>query len=90
MKRLYARVHGRVQGVGYRAFAQSEARRLGLSGYVRNCEDGTVEVVAEGEESTLREFLNALQRGPVGAWVQRVDADYAEATGEWRNFTIRR
>jgi len=57
---------------------------------VRNCEDGTVEVVAEGEESALREFLNALQRGPVGAWVQRVDADYAEATGEWHNFTIRR
>jgi|FaiFalFF_MnMetaG_3_1042247.scaffolds.fasta_scaffold02768_5 acylphosphatase len=90
MRRLYARVQGRVQGVGYRAFAQSEARRLGLCGYVRNCEDGTVEVVAEGEEGALQEFLNALQRGPVGAWVQRVDADYAEATGEWDNFTIRR
>jgi acylphosphatase len=90
MKRLYARVHGYVQGVGYRFFAQSEAQRLGLCGYVRNCADGTVEVVAEGEENALQLFLHALQRGPTGARVQRVDADYAEATREWNAFTIRR
>lgn len=90
MKRLYARVHGYVQGVGYRFFAQSEAQRLGLCGYVRNCMDGTVEVVAEGEEDALQEFLHALYRGPAGARVQRVDADYAEATREWNAFTIRR
>ena len=90
MKRLYARVYGYVQGVGYRAFAQSEAQRLGLCGYVRNCADGTVEVVAEGEEDALQLFLHALRRGPTGARVQRVDADYAEATREWNAFTIRR
>jgi len=90
MKRLYAWVHGFVQGVGYRVFAQSEAQRLGLSGYVRNCADGTVEVVAEGEEDALQEFLHALQRGSLGARVQRVDTEYAEATREWDTFTIRR
>ena len=90
MKRLYAWVQGFVQGVGYRVFAQSEAQRLGLSGYVRNCADGTVEVVAEGEEDALQEFLHALQRGPLGARVQRVDTEYAEATREWDTFTIRR
>jgi acylphosphatase len=90
MKRLYARVYGYVQGVGYRAFAQAEAQRLGLCGYVRNCADGTVEVVAEGEEDALQLFLHALRRGPTGARVQRVDADYAEATREWNAFTIRR
>jgi acylphosphatase len=90
MKRLYARVYGYVQGVGYRAFAQAEAQRLGLCGYVRNCADGTVEVVAEGEENALQLFLHALQRGPTGARVQRVDADYAQATHEWDDFTIRR
>jgi acylphosphatase len=90
MKRLYARVYGYVQGVGYRAFAQVEAQRLGLCGYVRNCADGTVEVVAEGEEDALQLFLHALQRGPTGARVQRVDADYAQATHEWDDFTIRR
>ena len=90
MKRLYARVHGFVQGVGYRIFAQAEAQRLGLRGYVRNWADGTVEVVAEGEEDALQLFLHALRRGPTGARVQRVDADYAEATREWNAFTIRR
>jgi len=90
MKRLYACVHGYVQGVGYRVFAQSEAQRLGLRGYVRNCANGTVEVVAEGEEDALQLFLHALQRGPAGARVQRVDTDYAEATHEWDDFTIRR
>ena len=90
MKRLYARVYGYVQGVGYRAFAQAEAQRLGLCGYVRNCADGTVEVVAEGEENALQLFLHALRRGPTGARVQRVDAEYAEATREWDTFTIRR
>jgi acylphosphatase len=89
MKRLYARVYGYVQGVGYRAFAQAEAQRLGLCGYVRNCADGTVEVVAEGEEDALQLFLHALQRGPTGARVQRVDADYAQAIHEWDDFTIR-
>jgi acylphosphatase len=90
MKRLYARVHGFVQGVGYRVFAQSAAQRLGLCGYVRNCMDGSVEVVAEGDEHRLHEFLHALRRGPLGARVQRVDTEYAKATREWDAFTIRR
>ncbi|MGQ9657516.1 MAG: acylphosphatase [Fimbriimonadales bacterium] len=90
MRQLRARVYGVVQGVGYRMFAQSVAQGLGLCGYVRNCADGSVEVCAEGEEQQLREFLNALQRGPVGARVMRVDAEYADATGAWDSFTIRR
>lgn len=90
MKRIHARVHGFVQGVGYRVFAQSEALRLGLCGYVRNCTDGTVEVVAEGEEGTLHRFVETLRRGPIGARVQRVDIEYAEATQEWDTFSIRR
>jgi acylphosphatase len=90
MKRLYARVHGFVQGVGYRVFAQSQARRLGLCGYVRNCADGSVEVVAEGDEHQLHEFLHVLQRGPLDARVQRVDIEYAKAKREWDTFTIRR
>ncbi len=88
MKRIYARVHGFVQGVGYRVFAQSEALCLGLCGYVRNCTDGTVEVVAE--EEALHRFVEALRRGPIGARVQRVDIEYAEATQEWDTFSIRR
>lgn len=90
MRRLHARVYGVVQGVGYRVFAQSEAQRLGLCGYVRNCADGSVEVCAEGEEQQLREFLNALWRGPAGASVMRVDTEYTDATTAWNAFTIRR
>lgn len=83
-------MYGVVQGVGYRMFAQSVAQGLGLCGYVRNCADGSVEVCAEGEEQQLKELLNVLQRGPVGACVLRVDAEYTEATGEWDSFIIRR
>jgi acylphosphatase len=89
MRRLYARVYGYVQGVGYRVFVQSEALRRGLLGYVRNCDDGTVEVVAEGDENQLQELLHSLQHGPTGASVQRVETEYSEATQEWDAFTIR-
>ncbi|MCX7924226.1 MAG: acylphosphatase [Fimbriimonadales bacterium] len=89
MKRLTARVYGAVQGVGYRAFALSEARRLGLSGYVRNCADGSVEVVAEGEEEKLQSFLERLQRGPSASHVDYVDSVYSKAKGEFESFTIR-
>lgn len=89
MKRLTARVYGVVQGVGFRAFVLSEARRLGLFGYVRNCSDGSVEVVAEGEEPCLQTLLAALQRGPYGARVDSVENAFAASTGEFTEFCIR-
>ncbi|MCS7208913.1 MAG: acylphosphatase [Fimbriimonadales bacterium] len=90
MQRLTAQVYGLVQGVGYRAFVQAEAQRLGLSGYVRNCMDGSVEVVAEGEPAQLEAFLNALRRGSVGARVREIECIWSEATGEFPYFLIRR
>ena len=57
-------VRGRVQGVGYRAFAVGAAARLGLAGYTRNLPDGTVEVVATGEPAALDRLAEALQDGP--------------------------
>ncbi|GIV06527.1 MAG: acylphosphatase [Fimbriimonadales bacterium] len=89
MKRLTAQIYGIVQGVGFRAFVLSEARRLGLYGYVRNCADGSVKVVAEGEEPHLRTLIAALQRGPYGARVDQVEVTFSEATGEFLGFTIR-
>jgi acylphosphatase len=67
-------VHGRVQGVFYRASAQDTARRLGLRGWVRNCSDGTVELVACGDEAGLRELQAWLGQGPKHARVDRVAA----------------
>ncbi|GIV10317.1 MAG: acylphosphatase [Fimbriimonadales bacterium] len=89
MQRLTARVYGSVQGVGYRAFAQRAAKQLGLTGYARNCADGTVEVVAEGELALLLQFLEMLQRGPSSARVSQVANALARATGEYHDFEIR-
>ena len=70
---LHVRVSGRVQGVGFRWFAREEARRLGLSGWVTNCPDGSVEVAAGGETSSLERLRRALEVGPTGAAVSAVE-----------------
>jgi acylphosphatase len=88
MRRLEAVARGYVQGVGYRAFAAREARALGLTGAVRNEADGSVSVVAEGEDATLRDYLVRLERGPAEAEVSHVDAQWRPATGEFRSFRI--
>lgn len=64
-------VHGRVQGVGFRAFVEYEALTRGLEGWVRNRREGTVEAVFKGEEAVVADMIAACQRGPFGA---RVDA----------------
>ena len=63
-ERLHAIIRGRVQGVGFRYFVQENAIRLGLSGWVRNRWDGSVEVLAEGKRKDLEVFLGSLRRGP--------------------------
>ena len=87
--RLRAIVKGLVQGVGFRFFVEDRAYELGLTGYVRNLPDGTVEVVAEGEEEALKVLLEHLWRGPRLARVRDVEAEWGEATGEFRDFRIR-
>jgi acylphosphatase len=88
-KQLRAIVHGLVQGVGFRWSTRQMARRLGLRGYVRNRRDRTVEVVAEGPERTLREFLSYLQTGPSGAIVDGVDAKWLPDRGRYHGFEVR-
>lgn len=87
-RRLEARVHGRVQGVGFRYFVQREARKLGLHGWVRNLRSGAVEVVAEGTEADLRALLQVLRKGPPMAWVERVDFDWKDPRGERSPFDV--
>jgi acylphosphatase len=86
--RLHARVFGGVQGVGFRLFVQQRGRILGLAGYVRNCEDGSVEVTAEGEKSQLHILLGELNIGPRSSVVERVDYNFEEPAGSFRGFTI--
>ena len=67
------RIHGRVQGVGFRYFAQRSAQLLGLTGYARNLDDGAVEVYAFGAEEKLSEFAGMLRRGPAWADVRGLE-----------------
>jgi acylphosphatase len=87
--RLHAQVYGRVQGVNFRYYTQSEANRWGLTGWVSNRFDGSVEVVAEGEKAALQKLLTFLHRGPPSARVDRVQADWTKATGEFARFRVR-
>jgi len=74
--------------VYYRASAQREARRLGLTGWVKNRPDGAVELVAEGEEDEVKDLLNWAQRGPSTSRVDDVDARWRSYTGEFAEFRI--
>ena len=73
MVRLYIRVSGRVQGVGFRWFTSMTAARLNLTGWVRNREDGDVEMEVQGDEGPVEEFVRAVSRGPRYALVDSVE-----------------
>jgi len=88
LKQLELFVRGRVQGVYFRASTQREARRLGLSGWVRNRADGTVEILAEGEEVAIRELYGWAQKGPSAARVERVDTRWRGFSGDFPDFRI--
>lgn len=87
-KRIHLVVRGRVQGVYFRASAQREARQLGLTGWVKNRNDGAVELVAEGEEDQVKDLLAWAQNGPATARVDRVETRWRSYTGEFPNFRI--
>jgi acylphosphatase len=92
MKRLFAVVHGRVQGVGFRAAALQTARALELAGWVRNRPDGSVEVLADGDELSLKRLEGFLRRGPPGAHVRGVDVSWehpGEGPDRLKGFDIR-
>jgi acylphosphatase len=88
-RRFKAEISGDVQGVGFRYFAQSHARRLGLEGYVRNSYDGAVEVEAEGSADALERFLDLLRQGPRAARVQDVRVDWLPIRGGLGPFGVR-
>lgn len=81
-------VRGRVQGVGFRDFAQRRAQELGLTGYVRNLADGTVETVAAGTPSQLAQFAGFLHQGPRWSEVRGVE-ETEHALLQSEGFSIR-
>ena len=87
--RVHCCVSGRVQGVAFRASAQHQARLLDLSGWVRNCADGTVEILAEGERAELQRLVDWCHTGPPAARVAQVDVYWSVYVGDLAAFAIR-
>lgn len=85
-RQIVALAEGRVQGVGYRAFCAHEASLLGVDGYAQNLPDGRVRVVAEGDEGTLRQFIERLREGPPMSMVRQVTFQWEGYTGEFSGF----
>jgi acylphosphatase len=89
IKRIKVKVEGRVQGVGFRYFAQRKAELLHLQGFIRNLPDGGVETIAEGEEAALKEYLERLRSGPQLAQVAQIEVEWLEADASFRGFQVR-
>ena len=88
--RAHLVVTGRVQGVWFRGSMQEEARRLGVSGWVRNLRDGSVEAEAEGERGAVETLAAWAHSGPPGAHVDAVTVDWIAPQGESGGFIVRR
>ena len=90
MKRVRLLIQGRVQGVGFRAFARARAHDLGIRGAARNRPDGAVEVEAEGSAEALASFVEALRVGPRGAAVRAVEEAWSDGPPRHDSFEITR
>ncbi len=89
MKALRLMIHGRVQGVWFRATTQEMARKLKLKGWVRNTADGSVEAHIQGDETAVEKMLAWCHQGPPGARVDAVDVQVVGPEDEYRSFTVR-
>ena len=87
-KRMQIFFSGTVQGVGFRFTVERLARRFPVTGYVCNLGDGRVEVVAEGKEPVLVEFLAAIRKSGMQSYIRDVEAHWTEAEGCYRGFGI--
>ncbi|MEI6631087.1 MAG: acylphosphatase [bacterium] len=86
-KQLHAYYSGRVQGIGFRFTAESIARELGITGWVRNLSDGRVEIVAEAGEEALKEFLERISRH-LSRYIMDVDMQWQSASAKFKEFAI--
>ncbi len=85
---LHAVAHGRVQGVNYRAFTARNAAALGLTGYVRNLPDNSVEIIAEGDKNQLLNLIDLLKQGPTVARVDNLEISWSEYSGQYHDFSV--
>ena len=88
-KRLTAYFSGTVQGVGFRYTAGHLSRKFEVTGFVRNLSDGRVEVVAEGEEGVLKNFLEAIRESSLSGYIREVEVDWGAAAGSFTRFGVK-
>ncbi len=88
LKAAHVYIYGHVQGVCFRATARVKAVTLGLTGYVRNLPDGSVELEAEGEEQALRELISWCHQGPPAARVDRVEVHWTQPGAPRSDFHV--
>ncbi|MGY0288100.1 MAG: acylphosphatase [Thermoproteota archaeon] len=88
LARAHLRIYGWVQGVFFRSSMRRVAKKLGVTGWVRNLPDGSVEAVVEGEKDKVEEIIRWAHKGPELAVVERVDVEWEEPTGEFDDFSI--
>ena len=88
-KRMHLRISGRVQGVFFRHNGKKHSQKLGLHGWIKNLDDGRVEIIAEGEEGKLRELLAFCKKGPLMSRVDKVEEEWTDSKEEFDYFSIR-
>lgn len=88
--RVHLKIDGRVQGVYFRAATVEQARRLGLTGWVMNCADSSVEVIAEGAREQLEKLVTWCGSGPPGAQVKKLRTEWEDSKNEFQAFFIKR
>jgi len=87
-KQIHVYYTGKVQGVGFRFTTEDIAQDLGITGWVKNLRNGPVEVVAEAEEDTLKDFLGRISQY-FSRYISDIDVEWRQATGEFKDFGIR-
>lgn len=87
-KRLEISITGDVQGVSFRYYAKDIAKKLGITGWIRNEADGSISLVVEGKEKNLQNFLNWCHQGSPLATVEKVNSREGKYTGEFKSFEI--
>lgn len=89
-RRVHLRIRGRVQGVAFRYYTRRTAEKLGVVGWVRNRRDGSVEAVAEGDETAMEKFVEWCGQGPSSARVSDIDVDWLDPANDFSKFSIAR
>jgi len=88
-KTALIKIKGRVQGVAFRDNASRQAHACNVTGFVRNCEDGSIEIMAEGNDYDIRQFINWCRKGPTMASVSKLETQWKPFEGRYYDFRVK-